>query len=150
MKKMRIYPDTSVIGGCFDDEFRDASRAFFEQAKIGRFVVLESDLLASELRRAPDDVRNVMADLPDGCIERVFMTDEASELRDAYMDAKIVGPKHQADAHHVALATVARADVITSWNFRHIVHLDKIKAFNAVNLREGYQPIEIRSPLEII
>ena len=50
----------------------------------------------------------------------------------------------------MALATIAKADMIVSWNFRHIVHYDKIRGFNAVNLREGYLPIDIRSPLEVV
>jgi hypothetical protein len=54
------------------------------------------------------------------------------------------------DAHHVAIATVARVDVIVSWNFRHIVHFDKIRGFNAVNFREGYPAMEIRSPKELV
>ena len=54
-----------------------------------------------------------------------------------------------ADAQHIALATVARVDVLVSWNFRHIVNLDRIRGFNAVNLRAGYPLLEIRSPLEL-
>jgi hypothetical protein len=55
-----------------------------------------------------------------------------------------------ADAHHVALATIAKADLIVSWNFKHIVHVDKIRAFQPVNLVQGYTSIDIRSPLEIV
>ena len=45
---------------------------------------------------------------------------------------------------------IAHADLIVSWNFRHIVHFDKIRGFNAVNLQEGYPLIDIRSPKEVI
>jgi predicted nucleic acid-binding protein len=61
-----------------------------------------------------------------------------------------VGPRHAADAEHIALATASRADLLVSWNFKHIVHWDKIRMFNAVNLREGYPGIEIRSPQEVV
>jgi hypothetical protein len=71
-------------------------------------------------------------------------------LCEAYLEAGVVTPQSSNDAHHVALATVARADVIVSWNFRHIVHLDRIRRFNAVNLRDGYPLIDIRSPKEIV
>jgi len=53
------------------------------------------------------------------------------------------------DAEHVAMATVARADALISWNFRHIVRLDKIKAFNQVNLSKGYGILTILSPTEL-
>ena len=50
---------------------------------------------------------------------------------------------------HIAIASVANADVVASWNFRHIVRFDKIRLFNAVNLERGYKPIEIYSPREV-
>ena len=40
--------------------------------------------------------------------------------------------------------------MIVSWNFKHIVHFDKIKGYNAVNMLKGYQLIDIRSPSEVI
>jgi hypothetical protein len=66
------------------------------------------------------------------------------------MSAGILGESHANDARHVALATVAHADVIVSWNFKHIVHYEKIRGFNSVNLNQGYAPIEIRSPREMV
>ena len=74
----------------------------------------------------------------------------AWSLRDAYLAAGVVGPSSRNDAEHVALATVARADLIVSWNFKHLVHIDKIRGFNAVNLRDGYPTLEIRSPKEVV
>jgi hypothetical protein len=71
MKKLRIYIDTSVIGGCFDAEFSEWSNS------------------------------------------------------------------------------VAEADLLVSWNFRHIVHFDKIRLFNSVNLEMGYKPLQIYSPREV-
>ena len=50
---------------------------------------------------------------------------------------------------HIALATVANADLLVSWNFRHIVRVDKIRLFNAVNLEQGYQALSIHSPREV-
>ena len=83
-------------------------------------------------------------------MEYVPETQEARSLRDCYVAAGIVGPAQVNDALHVAQTTVARADVIASWNFKHIVHYDKIRLFNAVNLREGYSLVDIRSPMEIV
>jgi predicted nucleic acid-binding protein len=150
MKRLRIYADTSVIGGCLDDEFAEASRALLDGAREGRFVLLLSDLLAAELERASPEVQAVLADLPQEAFERIESSDESVRLRDAYLKAEVVTAQQVADAHHIALATVCRADVVVSWNFRHIVHWDKIRGFNAVNLRQGYPAIEIRSPQEVV
>ena len=150
MKKPRIYLDTSVVGGCEDEEFAEASRELLAQAQAGKLVLLVSDLLVSELARAPEAVRQRLAGLAPECVEYVPETSEARSLRDCYVAERIVGPAQVNDALHVAQATVARADVIASWNFKHIVHYDKIRLFNAVNLREGYSLVDIRSPMEIV
>jgi len=150
MHRLRIYIDTSVVGGCHDEEFREDSRALMQMARDGKIRLLASTLLATELDQAPEDVQAVLPDLPKEALESVAPSQEAAELRDAYLAAEVVGPKRKDDAYHVALATIARADIIVSWNFKHIVHFDKIRGFNAVNLREGYLPIEIRTPQEVV
>jgi len=47
--KQRIYIDTSVVGGYFDDEFSADSVAFFERVKNGELMIIVSDLLEAEL-----------------------------------------------------------------------------------------------------
>jgi hypothetical protein len=119
-------------------------------AREGALRLIVSPLLVEELTHAPVEVQKVLSDLPPVCVEAVDLDEEALELRDLYLAAEVVGKTHANDALHVALATVARADIIVSWNFKHIVHLARIRGFNAVNLREGYLPIEIRAPLEVV
>ena len=70
MKIMRIYVDTSVIGGCFDEEFAAASNHLIEYALSGKVVLLISDVVLRELENAPEFVRNLVSTLPDSCIER--------------------------------------------------------------------------------
>ena len=80
----------------------------------------------------------------------VAVDEEVLRLRDAYLSAGIVSEKWADDAGHVAAASVHGADLIVSWNFKHIVHFDKIRQYNAVNLLNGYREIDIRSPAEVI
>jgi predicted nucleic acid-binding protein len=150
MKHLRIYVDASVIGGCADEEFEEASRSLLQVAHRRQATLVVSDLLTEELLEAPAEVREVMASLPPQSVERVKVTAESEALCEAYLEAEVVGPSSRNDAHHVALATIARADFIVSWNFKHLVHFEKIRGFQAVNLREGYSPIEIHSPLEVV
>lgn len=147
---MRIYVDTSVVGGCCDEEFAQESLALFEMARRGEAIVLVSDLLTQELAQAPEKVQNVLLSISGENLEEIRRSGESERLCQAYLDAGVVSAQSKNDAHHVAVATIARADVIVSWNFKHIVHFDKIRFFNAVNLREGYPAIEIRSPKEIV
>ena len=150
MKKLRIYVDTSVIGGCFDEDFEQESRALIEMVKRGKLEIVVSELLLQELESAPEHVKQVLGEIPSENMEGAYITHEAESLRDAYISLKVAGKSQANDALHVALASVAKVDMIVSWNFKHIVHYDKIRGFNAVNLREGYLPIDIRSPLEVV
>ena len=150
MRRLRVYIDTSVIGGCIDEEFAEASNALLQQARRGEILLLASSLLVDELVDAPPQVQQVLLDLPESSIARVELDEEADRLARAYVEAGVLGEASLDDARHVAIACVHDADVIVSWNFQHIVQYRRIRGFNAVNLREGYKSIDIRSPREVV
>jgi hypothetical protein len=104
---------------------------------------------AAEVEQAPEQVKQIHAELIDGGAELLMVSTEAMELLGKYRGKKILGPKFQNDMLHIAVATIADADVLVSWNFRHIVRLDKIRLFNAVNIECGYKPLTICSPREV-
>ena len=54
------------------------------------------------------------------------------------------------DAAHIALATVFGADLVVSWNFKHIVHFEKIAGYEGVNSLRGYRSPKIYSPREVV
>ena len=146
----RIYVDTSVIGGCFDDEFEDASRRLFDQSQAGDSIIVISDLTLLELQGAPEQVQAVLDSVPDAFFEEVIFTAEASELAERYLAAGVVGEANRTDARHIATATVHHVTVLVSWNLRHIVNLNRIHGYNSVNIRYGYAMLEIRTPREVI
>jgi predicted nucleic acid-binding protein len=146
----RIYIDTSVVGGQFDKEFSADTIPFFEAVAQGDFVIIVSDLLEAELLRAPTHIKDFLKTLPPAHIERIRLTLEAAQLADQYITAKVVGRTSRADCQHIAMATITKADVLVSWNFKHIVNLDKIRGYNGINYQLGYSMIEIRTPKEII
>jgi len=150
MKQPRMYADTSVFGGCFDDEFAEESRKLFDEIKNGKFTLVISTTLLSELDRAPDHVQNVLADLPQKVVEFIDYTNDVGILRDAYLKAGVVSSASKSDAEHIATASVADVDFVVSWNFKHIVHYDKINGYQAVNMLNGYKPIRIYSPKEVV
>jgi hypothetical protein len=80
----------------------------------------------------------------------VEVSPEALQLQQAYLNAGIVGTKRQLDALHVAIATVSMCSIIVSWNFKHIVHFEKIPLYNAINRVNGYHEIAIHTPQEVI
>ncbi|MCZ8226746.1 MAG: PIN domain-containing protein [Microcystis sp. LE19-84.1B] len=149
MKKLRVYIDTSVIAGCLDDEFSLKSNQLMEAIKQEKFILLMSDIIVSELINAPQAVKDILLSIPQRVIEVVKITPEVLQLRDAYINEGVVTSKSINDATHVAAATIARADAIISWNFKHIVRLDKMKGYNQINLLNGYGILTIISPLEV-
>jgi hypothetical protein len=146
----RIYTDTSVIGGCEDEEFRVHSRRLMDAFIRGALRLVLSELTLRELAPAPPAVREVLATVPDGHIEVVRLTPAADELARRYLAEGILKANMLADAQHIAMATVANVDALVSWNFRHVVNLPRIHGYHGVNAKLGYPTIEIRSPREVL
>lgn len=147
---MRIYVDTSVVGGIFDEEFAEATKEFFKNVERGDFILVVSELLQAELLRAPERVREYLTSFSKSQIETVELTEEAIALADLYIAEKVVGATSRADCQHIAIATISRVDVLVSWNFKHIVNLRRIRGYNSVNLKNNYPMLEIRTPLEVL
>lgn len=150
VRRLRVYADTSVFGGCLDDEFAKESKAFFNEIRAGRFTLVISSVTLRELVDAPENVRRILSSLPADNVENFPDCPDIMELRDAYIEAGVIGPGSSEDAEHVAAASVADVDMIVSWNFRHIVHFEKISGYHGVNLIRGYKPLNIYSPKEVI
>jgi hypothetical protein len=147
---MRVYVDTSVIGGCMDEEFKEWSLRLVQEFMAGRKIAVISDLTRSELDQAPEAVKEVLSDLSRSQWEAISLNEEAKELANAYVREGVVGLDCLADALHIAVATLARVDVLVSWNFKHIVNLRRIHLYNAVNLKAGHGMIDIRTPREVL
>ncbi|MCH8012352.1 MAG: type II toxin-antitoxin system VapC family toxin [Candidatus Marinimicrobia bacterium] len=142
-KKLRIYIDTSVIGGCYDDEFNIWSNQLIQEFKIGLHSPVISEITQVEIIKAPNEVKSILLKLMDYDCELISETEESIELAQKYIEAGILSENFEYDARHIAVATISNVDMLVSWNFRHIVHFDKIRQFNSVNMREGYKAIEI-------
>jgi hypothetical protein len=148
--KQRIYLDTSVIGGIFDEKFEVNTNLLFNLVKLNQIIIVLSDLTENEIQRAPLRVNNFFYSLGEFNVEFINGSEESNRLAKAYINEKVVGPTSFDDCHHIALATISSVDILASWNFKHIVNENRIRGYNSVNLRIGYDQLEILSPLEII
>ena len=149
MRKIRVYLDASVFGGTRDEEFAQPSRLFFDRVRRGEFVMLLSPGTMRELASAPQEVLSDSRGFAPECMEEVPLNDEVRDLAAEYVRAGVLGESSRSDAVHVAAATVAGADLILSWNFRHLVNFNRIRGFNGVNVALGYRTMTILSPLEV-
>jgi predicted nucleic acid-binding protein len=146
--KQRIYIDTSVFGGYFDEEFAEHTIPLFDRLKNNEFTLLFSTVTQDELENAPGKVKDLVKSLKAESTEFLDTTDEAVDLAMEYITEKVVGQTSYADCLHIALATINRADFLVSWNFKHIVNVQRIRGYNSINIKNGYRQIEIRSPRE--
>ena len=147
-KAIRVYADTSVFGGVFDESFSEHSKRFFSLIDRGYYRLVTSSIVRDELVLAPDRVREIFSKYePDA--EVAYPTDEVLRLRDEYFKARIIEPRWAADALHVAIAAVNDCNAIVSWNFKHIANYKKIPLYNAVNVVCGYHELAIYTPIEV-
>ena len=144
--KQKLYIDTSVFGGFYDVEFAEFTIPLFERLQNDEFIVLFSTVTQAELENAPIKVKELVKRLKVQNTEFLETTDEAVDLASSYLTEKVVGKTSYADCLHIALATINRADYLISWNFKHIVNVDRIRGYNAINIKNGYKVLEIRSP----
>lgn len=149
MKILRVYLDTSVIGGCLDAEFERWSNSLFADFAAKRLTPVLSEVGAAEIEMAPEPVRQRWEEVRALAAGLLEVNREVLEVVAGYSRHGILPPRFRNDMLHIALATVADVDVLVSWNFKHIVRLEKIRQYNAVNLELGYRPLQIRSPREV-
>jgi predicted nucleic acid-binding protein len=148
--KQRFYFDTSVFGGIYDTEFEEDSLVLFERVKMGQVICVYSNLTETELSTAPKKIRQFFSEIKEEHKEKVFVTPDALQLAQTYVDEKVVGETSLDDCIHIATATLNKVDLLVSWNFKHIVNIYRIRGYNAINLRQGYINLNIHSPKEIV
>lgn len=150
MKKQRLYLDTSVFGGLHDEEFEEFTKPLFERIKNSEFEIIYSNVTEQELENAPERIKATTKLLPEDSTEFVKSDIETANLAKKYIEEGVVGATSYADCLHIALATKHNANILVSWNFKHIVNVLRIMGYNSVNTAEGYKPIDIRSPRELL
>lgn len=146
----RLYIDTSVFGGFFDEEFSEFTVPLFKRFQKGDFKLLYSSITQEELSFAPENVKILVKSIKVEITEFIDTTEEAVDLATQYITEKVVGQTSFDDCLHIALATIHRADFLLSWNFKHIVNVQRIQGYNSINIKNGYKQLEIRSPRDFM
>lgn len=146
----RIYLDTSVFGGYFEQEFEFWTKLLFNKIIKGEIKMLYSQMTEIELAGAPQHIKDLTKKIADEHIEFLTITDEATQLAEHYIRENVVGKTSRADCVHIAIATLNNADILASWNFKHIVNVTRIRGYNGVNYKLGYKILEIRTPREML
>lgn len=152
---MIVYIETTVWSFAFADDSPDFTRstlAFFAGIQSAGVQPIISALVLTEIRRSGEPVRSQLLDLVRRIGPRVVPDAEASlQLADDFLKVGAVPPSKPDDAAHVAAAFVAGADVLVSWNFKHITNVRRAQMFNAAAQLRGFRkPLTIVTPAEVI
>ena len=97
------------------------------------FILLFSAFIQDELENAPQQVKDLVAQIKVTSTQFIETSNEAVDLTNEYIAEKVVGQMSYADCLHIALATIHKADYLVSWNFKHIVNIQRIRGYNAIN-----------------
>jgi len=153
MRKPKIYLETTVFNHYFDTdrEAHAATVALFHEIKRGKYEAYTSIYVTDELVRASEPKRSKMLSLI-GLYGIQILDDnnEARHLADIYIREGIVPAKYYYDGLHIAIATANDLEYIFSLNFKHINKLKTKSLTGIVNIREGYRPVTIASPMEVM
>ena len=147
-KRSRVYLDTSVPNAYLEE--RDLSRMEKTRSfwgRIGQYQIFISDLVIQEIEDIGDPVkRRRLLALVSGFQTMRSKNGEIASLAVEYVGRGIIPMKHVEDAVHIAVATFYEIDVLTSWNFEHIVKLKAKREINVINVLLGYNQLEIVEP----
>lgn len=148
---LRVYVDTSVFARCEDEEFRfrEAPRHLVERFRTGYFRLVLSALTVDELDGMPETATELLGAVPREHAEFLNPSAEAEELADRYVEAGAADAKTRPAALHVALATLAAVDTLTTWD-RHIANYKCERMYNAVNRELGHPRLEIYEPRSVL
>ena len=152
MRRPRIYLETTTFNHYFDKdrEAHIATVKLFEEIKSGKYEAYTSFYVTDELGNANDPKRSNMLALIKEYGITILPNDEESEILAAiYVKEGIVPAKYLYDGLHIAIATVNNLDYIFSLNFKHINKVKTKTMTGLINIREGYKPIIIASPMEV-
>ena len=154
MRTPKIYLETTVFNYYLDTE-RDGHAAtvkLFKEIQAGKYEAYSSTYVVDELEETKDDDKRgrMLALIGEHNITVIPGDDEAHRLSKVYINAGIIPATKSYDSLHIAIATINDLDYIFSFNFQHINRIKTKTMTSAINLNEGYKPVTIATPGEVV
>jgi predicted nucleic acid-binding protein len=151
--RTRLYLDTSILGATVDPGPEDrvaATRRLLGELAADRWEGFISTVVLAEVDAAAESIRRKIADeLARAPMIVLEETAESIKLARTYVAAGAILANAENDARHIAIASVHDVRVVVSWNFRHMVNIERKRRINSVNLAEGLPLLDIVSPWEV-
>ena len=154
MKKLKIYLDTSVISYLNQEDTPEKmadTLKLWDKIKTGAYTAVTSDVALEEILLCDESKRKYLLDrLLEVDCHIVKETRETIALAKRFIEHNVLTQKSINDCRHIACAVVAECDIITSWNFKHMVNARTVKGVKIINMMEGYRTVEIYPPTMLV
>lgn len=116
---------------------REEFDLFISQLVLREAGAGDSDAAARRLRLLQD-------------IALLEQNDEAAALAEILMKSIPLPSRAEADALHIAIATVHRMDYLVTWNCTHIANARLRGSIERISRSQGYEPTVICTPDELL
>jgi hypothetical protein len=153
-RKPKIYLETTMFNFYFepiqDMNAHIATVKLFNDIQAGIYEAYTSIYVTDELTRASEPKRsNMMNLITDYNITVLPADDEADRIADIYVNDGVIPVKYRYDGLHIAVATINDLEYVFSLNYQHINKIKTKTMTSNINIREGYKPVYIASPMEV-
>lgn len=153
-RKLKVYLDTSIISYLDQTDAPEKmheTQKLWEEFRQGKYEVYISDVVIREINECSEEkLQTLLSFLDQIQYTIVPFSDDLFELAETFIDFKILRQKSFDDCQHIAAALISGCDIITSWNFKHIVNVKTIQGVKIIATAEGYKDLLICSPSSII
>lgn len=154
MKKLKVYLDTSIISYLDQQDAPDKMRETLRLWDFFRKEIYEvyiSDIVIREISQCPQEKLDILLGFLDQINYTIIQTSESTvELAEKFIHFGFLKQKSFDDCQHIAAAILADCDIITSWNFKHIVNVKTVRGVKVITTLEGYKDLLIYPPSVLI
>ncbi len=114
-------------------------------------MIYISDIVIREISGCNDEKLKILLDYLEQIDYNIIETNEDTiELAEKFIDFGILKQKSFDDCQHIAAAILSGCDIITSWNFKHIVNVKTVRGVKMITTLEGYKDLLIYPPSVLI
>ena len=154
MRKQKIYLDTSVVSYLHQEDAPEKMKdtlKLWEILKKGRYEVCISNIVMNEIQECGEEKLHRLLDYLNQIDYTMVKADEDTvELAGKFIDFGILRQKSFDDCQHIAAAILAGCDIISSWNFKHIVNVKTARGVKTITTLEGYKDLMIYPPSALL
>ena len=152
--RLKVYLDTSVISYLEQEdapEKMQETRRLWEILKTGKYDIYISDIVIGEIEKCEESRREKLISWLEEIDYKFIATDKDTvTLAEKIIDFGVLKQKSFDDCQHIAAAILSGCDIITSWNFKHIVNVKTIRGIKILTTAEGYKDLMIYPPSVLI